>query len=209
MAATVLKMKEKPRPSFADALASTAKAKAPAAKKTSVPVLEAPQEVKEAVDLYIDAKEREKIATAEKDASGQVIMDFVKPVQDTDGFKGAFRHSYGVPGTKPQNKVTFVSSNRFSLSGEDADKIEEILGKHFPEMIQKKFQVKLKEVVLSDEALQAELMELIGEKFGDFFDTEVSLAVKEGFDQRVYTAVQAEALPDLRTFCRQYKPSLR
>jgi transcription initiation factor TFIID subunit TAF12 len=204
----VVKLKEKQKPSFMDTLASTAKTKTPTTKKSSVPVLDAPPEIKEAVDQYIDAKEREKIATAEKDSAGLQIMDFVKPIQDEDGIKGSFRNSYGVPGTKPQNKVTFVSSNRYSINGEDVDKIEGILGDNFPEMITKKFQVKLKAIIFENAEMQAELMELVGERFNDFFETEVSLAVKEGFNQRIYTAIP-EQLDDLRLFCKQYKPSLR
>ena len=208
----VVKLKERaPAPGFMDMVQSTAKPKTTAkAKKSSVPMLEATAEVKEAVDLYIEAKEREKIATAEKEASGVIITDFVRPIQDGDGFKGAFRNSYGVPGTKPGYKVTHVTQNKYSINAEDAPKIQEILGEeNFGEMMDQTFSVVLKPGVFLDKELQADLMDMVGDRFTDFFDTVTSLKVKEGFIQRIYTAVPEDKLDDLRTFCKPYKPTLR
>ena len=59
------------------------------------------------------------------------------------------------------------------------------------------------------QALKEELMELLGERFGDFFVASVSLKVAEEFDRRIYGFVEKEDLAALRTFARPYKPSLR
>jgi hypothetical protein len=63
--------------------------------------------------------------------------------------------------------------------------------------------------VFTDAALQADLMELVGERFADFFETSVSLAVCENFNQLIYQVVEPEQVGQLRTFARQYKPSIR
>ena len=63
--------------------------------------------------------------------------------------------------------------------------------------------------LFQDPDLQNELMELLGDRFGDFLETSVNLKVKEDFDKKIYQVVSEDQLPALRTFCRQYKPSLR
>ena len=213
MAAAVVKKLERPqaaKPGFLATLQQNAKAKAPAKdKKTSVPMLDTPPEVQEVVDQYIDAKEREKIAKSEKEQCETVIIDFVRPFQDQDGYKGAFRNSYGVAGTKPGMKVTFVSSNRWTVSAEDHERLAGIVEEHFEDLFEQTFEVKLKAEVFENPDLQAALMDLVGDKFGEFFDTVQGLKVRPEFDQKIYAMVQKESLEDLRAFCKQYKPSLR
>lgn len=202
--------KLEPKKSFADALKATKKTETTTAKaKSKVPVLETPDDIKQHVDRYVEAKQAEKVAKAEKEDAGDTLISFVSPYQDKDGFKGDFRHSYGIPGTDG-NQVKYVSSNRFSINSEDAEQIREILGDSFDELIDEGSQVNLKPEVLEDEALQDELMELVGDRFAEFFETVTQLSVKDDFDKNVYRAVDEEKrLAELRTFCRPYKPSLR
>ena len=194
-------------PSFAAAVKATAK-KPAAKKKASMPTLDAPEDVQEAIGRYVEAKELNKKSKAEMDEAGDEIITFVRARQDEDGYNHRFRHSYAIPGTNG-SQVKFVSSNRFSINSDDTEEIRQILGDHFDQMIQEKFQVSLREEVLEDEGLQAELMGLIGDRFGDFFETKQTLAVQDGFDGMIYNVVEKESLPLLRTFVRQYKPSLR
>lgn len=206
--ARVLEFKQKK--GFGDMLKKTATVKQPAKTKTKMPVLDPPKEVKGAVDQYIEAKNNETMAKAEKEAAGAIVMDFTSGVQDGDGYKGNFRNSYAVPGTKPGNQVKYVSSNRFSINADDADEIKSMLDDLYDEMIQEDYVVKLKPEVFENEELQDELMELIGDRFEAFFDNVVTLKVKENFNGRIYQAVEAgEELEQLRTFCKPYKPALK
>jgi hypothetical protein len=208
-AATAKVVKLKPKASFAAALKQTATVAPAKSKKTSVPTLaNVPEEIKAAVDRYIEASDQVKIHTAEKDASGAQVIEFVREAQDADGYAGRYRNSYGVPGISGK-VVKFVSSNRFSIDATDADRLQEILGDKFVEMIDQRASVVLKAEVMENEALQEELMALIGERFADFFETKLALAVREGFDQQVFAVVKQEDLPELRTLCRPYKPALR
>ncbi len=195
--------------SFDDMLAKTAKPKTAKKKaKSQVANLETPKEIRDQVDRYIEAKKAEKIAKTEKDDAGEHIIGFVRPMQDREGYGGMFRHSYAVSGNNG-NKVKFVSSNRFSISAEDEDQLLEILGDEFDTLIERNFDVMLKPEVFQDEGLKTDLMSLVGARFGEFFDTKVSLKVREEFDRRVYGTVGEKDLPALRTFARPYKPSLR
>ena len=203
----VVEMPTKKKPSFAAAMKATT-TKAPAKKKTTMPTLEATKEIRAAVAKFVRAKAENKKSKADMDASGDEIITFVRSRQDDDGFKHCFRNSYAVPG-EDGSQVKFVSTNRYSINPDDAEELQQILGDEYGDMILEKFQVNLKEEVLENEDLQGELMELIGDRFSEFFETKQSLAVAEGFDGRVYSVVDKENLPVLRTFVRQYKPSLR
>ena len=190
----VVEMPTKKKPSFAAAMKATT-TKAQAKKKTTMPTLEATKEIQAAVAKFVKA-------------SGDEIITFVRSRQDDDGFKHCFRNSYAVPG-EDGSQVKFVSTNRYSINPDDAEELQQILGDEYGDMILEKFQVNLKEEVLENEDLQDELMALVGDRFSEFFETKQSLAVAEGFDGRVYSVVDKENLPALRTFARQYKPSLR
>ena len=74
-------------------LEKNATAKKPAAKKSSAPSLDAPAEVKAAVDAFNKAKVAEKNAKAEMALHGEKIMSHVRPLADADGFKGSFKNS--------------------------------------------------------------------------------------------------------------------
>lgn len=206
--ARVLEFKKKPA-AFGDMLKKTATVKEPAKTKSKMPVLDAPEHVREAVDEYIDAKIRETVAKAEKEAAETVVLEFTSDVQDTEGYDGKFKTSYAVPGNKPGNQVKYISSNRFTINGNDRDKLEEMLGDQYPEMVQEDYSVKLRPEVFEKEELQAELMELVGERFEEFFETVLSLKVKEDFNKNLYRVVGKGGLSELRTFCKPYKAALR
>ncbi|MDI6854037.1 MAG: hypothetical protein QME75_10610 [Deltaproteobacteria bacterium] len=197
---------KKKSPSFGEVLAQTAKAPK-AARKTAMPTLQAPPEVAAAVDEYQDAKTNMKMAEAAMNSAGDIITEFVRTQQDKDGYAGKYQGSYAVLGNRHQAKVIFA--NKYTISPEDEGRLAEILGERFDEMVEKKFSVKLRAEVFESEELQAELMALVGERFGDFFETAVSLAARECFSQAVYRAVAPEDLQLLRTFARQFKPSIR
>lgn len=203
-----LPKRKKSGPAFGDMLSKTAKTKKPASAKPTMPVIETDDTVREAVDSFVIAKEAEKTAKATKDVAGTVIIDHTKDVQDKDGFSGKFRNSYQVKGNI--HTVKFVSSNRFSINPEDEPELRELLGDDaFEDLFEVKYTVSLKPEVFEDDEMQATLMDLIGEHFSDFFDTVKTMKVAEGFDQRIYNKIKPEDLETLRTFCRQYKPSLR
>lgn len=206
--ARVLEFKKKPA-AFGDMLKKTATVKEPAKAKSKMPVLDPPEEIRQAVDEYIDAKTREVVAKAEKEAAETVVLQFTGNVQDQDGYNGKFQTSYAVPGNKPGNQVKYISSNRFTINGNDRDKLEEMLGDQYPEMVQEEYTVKLRPEVFEKEELQAELMELVGDRFEEFFETVLGLKVREDFNKNLYRVVAKDELPELRTFCKPYKAALR
>ena len=203
--AQVLPFTPKP-PTFGDMLGAT-KTTETAPKKGKMPTLDAPPEVKTAVDEYQEAKAAAKQAEAVMDVAGAVITGFVRDRQDADGFAGKFSGSYAVMGNRATCKVVYA--NKFSVSAEDGPQLAEVLGPEFDRMVTKKASVTLKATVFEDEAAQQKLMALLGDSFPEFFETKISLGVAEGFNRDIYRVVDAAKLADLRVFARQYKPSIR
>jgi hypothetical protein len=203
--AQVLPFTPKP-PTFGDMLGAT-KTTETAPKKGKMPTLDAPPEVKTAVDEYQEAKAAAKQAEAVMDVAGAVITGFVRDRQDADGFAGKFSGSYAVMGNKSTAKV--IWANKFSLSAEDGPQLAEVLGPEFDRMVTKKASVTLKATVFEDEAAQQKLMALLGDSFPEFFETKITLGVVEGFSRDIYRVVDAAKLADLRVYARQYKPSIR
>jgi hypothetical protein len=197
----------KPKPSFGDMLGATKKTET-APKKGKMPTLEAPPEVKAAVDEYQEAKTAMKQAEAIMEVTGAVITDYVREKQDADGFARKFSGSYAVMGNRATAKVVYA--NKYTLSANDEGQIVEVLGpENFTAMIKKWHTVTLKPEVFENEELSGALMELIGERFADFFETKTSLGVCEDFNKLVYQVLKPADLENLRVFARQYKPSIR
>jgi len=198
---------KKPAPTFGAMLGATKTTEATTPKKGKMPILAATPEVKDAVDQYQEAKSQKKQAEAVIEITGAVIAGFVRERQDADGYAGKFSGSYAVMGNRDKAKVIYA--NKYSLSPEDEAQLAEILGPNFPAMISRRFEVKLKDEVFEDEAKQAALMALVGERFPEFFETKVSLSVCEGFSKLVYQVLKPEDLENLRVYARQYSPSIR
>ena len=195
---------------FAAALNATATTKTKkTAKKSSAPTIVVSDEVKAAVDKVIEGKKKAKEAKALLNVNEPIVIDAVKEIQDKDGFAGKYRKSYDVPGLETDG-VKFVSANKFSINGDDADEIADLVGDGYDELIEEDFQVSLKAEVFENKDLQAELMELLDGRFADFFDTKKVIKVKPDFDKNVFRHVDNEDdMAALRIFAKQYKPSLR
>lgn len=205
MAVQQLKAKAKPeKPSLTDLLKQTQK-DTKEKSKSSVTVLQTPPEIKAHVDALIKAKKAVKIAEAEKEAEQEPIKDWVEKIQHEDGFAGKFKSSYKVQGS--EDTVTYVSQNSYSINLEDRTQIEEILGEEgFMELIEEKNTVTVKPSVLENPEA---LLEVIGDRFVEFFESETKLVVREDFNSRVYRYVTPEKLQLLKTFIKRREASIR
>lgn len=178
------------------------------AKKKSGKVVHVPESLQETIDKYVAAKKQLKALEAELTFHESEILDHAKSVQDDDAFKGDFSKSFDLPGKEAV--VKFVTQNRFSINAADREIIESLLGSDYSELIEEKYSVSLKDEVLKDEDKLAELGELLGEKFGEYFESRLSLGVQNDFDKKIYrVAGSPEKLQEVRTYVKQYKPSLR
>ena len=197
-----------PKSAFAKKLESAKVDKPTAAKKSSSPVLDnAPENVKEAVDAVVAAKKEMKEAKAKLTKNEETVLNYVKPIQDEQAFAMNHHKSYDVVGN--EETVKFVSANKFSVSSADEDNLVELLGEErFNERFEKNENLTAKKEIFTNEEMQEELLELLGDKFEKFFEYTATLKVKEDFDKKQY-ALSKDELDDLRVFAKQAKPALK
>ena len=195
-------------PSFADVLKTSTTTTVKKKSTSKVTEIDVPKNIKEDIDRFVEAKASEKKAKAEKVNAEGSIIDFASTEQDKLGFAGDHSKSYKLSGNKSQ--VTYVTSNRHSLSSEDIEEIRELLGKHYSDLISENTEVKLKAAIFTDEALQQRLMEAVGDSFDEFFETTTDYTVSDDFDRKIYDVIKAPAkLADIRVYCKPYKAALR
>ena len=123
----------KPKPSFGAMLGAAKKAEPKKAKSTVVTIGDAPDEVRNHADEYMEALTTKKQAEGIMAVSGPVLAGYVRDRQDADGFKFDFHSTYAVNGFKSTAKVGYV--NKYTLSGADEEQLREILGANFDTMI--------------------------------------------------------------------------
>jgi hypothetical protein len=196
------------KPGFGDLLGKMAPKTETAKKKSTVPTIgNAPPEVREALDEYLEADTQEKKAKGVKEVCGPIVHDFFRGVQDADGYAGKFHTTYAIVGNQATGKVG--NKNAFSISPEDAGTLQEILGDSYGDLIVQKPSLTVKAEVFTDTEMQDRLAELLGDEFLKFFDLKISLGTCEEFTRRIYQVVPPEKLEVLRTYAKQYKPTIR
>jgi uncharacterized membrane protein YheB (UPF0754 family) len=193
---------------FFSALNSTKVETATKATKDKISVLTPENDLRQNVDEYVEWKNREKEAKAEKESRETSILEYAEKIRDDEGFNGNYQKSYRVAGIN--SVVTVVSADKFSkIRDEDIPQIKELLGKRVDEFIQTKPKVSLRGEIFTDEKLQNELMKLIPkERFGEFFVSTADTTVTEGYDKKVYT-LSRKIVEALRQLIKQAKPSVR
>jgi hypothetical protein len=180
------------------------------AKTTDASIItNAPKAVKADVGKIIKAKKVAKTAKADITAAEKSIIDFGKKHKDKLAFAGNFKKSYKIQGETADEVVNFVTANKFSFNTDDIADIKEIIGKNADALLKAEFNVSIKSEVFTDDAKQKELMELLGARWNDFFDTTVSYKPVEDFDKLIYNELDEAEMRDLAVYMKQSKPSVR
>lgn len=196
--------------SFEDLLQTTSAPAADKKSKSKVPTIPdniIPGDVKAAIDDYLTSKEISKSAEAQMQLAGEKVQGFCQSYQDERAFQGVFSKSYKLQGN--EKTLTYASSNRWTINPQDYKMLSDILGEHSKRLLKVSYTVRLKDEVFQNEALKKALMEMVGQRFKEFFISEPSVSVSETFDQEIYACLEPEKLKEFRAFARQYKPSLR
>jgi len=176
--------------------------------KDKMKVLSPSDALKKTVDELVEWKRKLKEAEAEKDSREAEVINYVLPIQDEDGFGHNYQKSYRVQGVS--QVVTFVSSDKFSnVKPEDIEPVKNLLGERFPEFIEEKVAVTLKDEVMTNVELQKDLMYLIGAvNFGKFFQSKVSYVATEGLDRKLFS-LPRKVVESLKVFLKKAKPSIK
>lgn len=182
----------------------------PKAAKSTVPVLsDVPQEITDAASEYLKKAKEKKTIEADLANLNGALAEYVAEIQDQRAFKGEFNNSYAIPAGDVN--LTVTTKNVFKINPEDDPRLHTIFGEKYEEFIEEKVDVALKDEVFKSEAMQEELMKLLGEdNFARFFDVTTTLKVKENFDEKVYAfAKTAKKLSEIRTLVEPIKATIK
>ena len=180
--------------------------KAPAKKKASGAVINPSDSIKESVDKLVKSKADLAVAKADIASLEPEIIEAAREVQTVDALKGSFRKSYEIRGNV--STVKFVSANKFSIAEGDVDDLKVALGDDFDNLITTSYTVKMKAEVFENDELSDELMNLLGDRFGDFFETITNRKVCEDFDKKLFD-LDPDVREDVKELAKQAKPALR
>jgi len=180
--------------------------KSPAKKKSSASVINPSDAIKESVDKLVKSKAALAVAKADIASLEPEIIEAAREVQTGDALKGNFRKSYEIRGN--DSTVKFVSANKFSIAEDDVDDLKVALGDDFDNLITTSYTVKMKAEVFENDELSDELMNLLGDRFGDFFETITNRKVCEDFDKKLFD-LDPDVREDVKELAKQAKPALR
>jgi DNA-binding ferritin-like protein (Dps family) len=206
-------VKKAAAPSFMDTIANNAKvAPTTKAKRVDDSILQnAPEIVKADISKIIAAKKAMKKAKSEITVAEKSIIGFGTTHKDAEAENGRFKKSYKIAGND-NDMVTFVTANKWSFNTDDITEIKEVLGKNADDLMPSSYNVSIKQEIFDDteegKAKQKELMELLGDRWNDFFDTTVSYKPVDDFDSRIYE-LNADKRSDLKVYMKQSKASVR
>lgn len=194
--------------SFDDMLAQNAKPATKKSKKKSDSYVSVPSRIAAAIRNFISCKKEMKELKSDITKHESELLDYFSSHHDSEAFAGKFKKSHKFAADS-DNVITYVTSNVFSIATEDIGIVEEILSENgLTDLIEKKYEVKLRSEVFANEKLKKELMKLVGDRFAEFFETTVKPEISDNFDEKIYELGE-DSLADLRTYAKQKKPSLR
>jgi hypothetical protein len=177
-------------------------------KKEKAIVTSAPDSVKVAIDNIIEAKAREKKAKSDRVANEAPVIEFFNTHRDNQALSSNFNKSFKIQGTSDDKVVNVVSANKWSFDEADIEEIAEILGEDLDDLMPPTYDIKVKPEIFDSEEMQEELMEMIGERFSEFFEVNKNRKPVEDFDKKIFKYGK-QGVEDLRVFMKQSKPSVR
>ena len=182
-------------------------------KKDLLPEIKLDEALSTSLVKFIDAKTREKIANGEKVLAELPILQYCQDKLDKDALAGTFNSSYKVVGADGKTSVKFITSDRFSVSQdqENIEALKECFAEKFEEHFETKNSIEAKSEIFTDENLQKELVELLGENFSKFFVVTQKYVAKDGFNEKIYKIANGNinTLKTIKTLVPQTKPCFK
>lgn len=162
------------------------------------------------IEFNKQKKAMKEAETAMRIAETPIIL-LCRDEQNKQALKGSFHGSFNVKDGDEVSK--FVSTDSFSVS-QDPEvhyQLKQLLGiETYDEVIKEETSVVMKSDVFTDETKQSEFIALMGDRFGDFFESTSTLKVKSGFQERLYQIAKTEdKLVEISSLITQKKPFLK
>lgn len=166
------------------------------------------------MDKVIASKATIKQLKAAQENDEAVIIDHVRPQQETYARDGNFSKSLLVGGTDEKRNLTYVTSDKFSIpkSKEIYDEMKSTIGqKKFDELFEMERTIQISEEMQKNTKFISDIIALAkkaGVSTADAFVVTDTLIAKPGMDEKQFS-LPREKLVTLLTLIRQNKPALK
>lgn len=204
-------MEKSAAPDFMAAIKCAAVPVSASVKKGSAPVVRLPENLEQGLKNFLEAKELKAKAEAEMKSQEQPLLAFMRGIQDEDGVSGKFAGSYDIIYGKDE-KVKYVSADKFSDVKDEAivAELKSLVGDE-KKVVREQFEIKVREEVMSNPALQKELMERLGDVFNKFLEVEKKIVAVDGLNEKIYGIAGNDKgkVMKIRELVPQAKPFIR
>jgi hypothetical protein len=189
------------------------KSETPSSKKTSVVAAVVTKTIAKAVDEFVIINTTIKSAEADKKVLETQIIDYLRQQQDKLAYAGQFTKSMSAAGLDEKSRVTFVTTDRFTIPQDDTSLIEikRVTGAAYEDMFETKRSITMKKEVLENETLLnkiAAVCDKAGMALSEVFEVGDKVVARSGLDEKQYN-LSSEKLDIFRTLVKQYKPALK
>lgn len=207
-------MKTKQTNGFAAMIRKSATTKSTNGKKKSSPIIKLNKEVGKALHDFNNAKAEVKIAKANQAEAFTILNDFCLKEADKNGLNDNFAGTYEIVNGEITAKYILV--DRWTVpQGENAEVAKKELKVVWDKITIEDVNVKLKDEVHKDVNLQNDLVKLIGDRFDDFFETEIVYRPIDKLKEKIYGICKSVSrnpqalLNKIRQYIVPAKPSIK
>ena len=189
------------------------KSDSPGKKKSDVVAAVVPKAVAKAIDEFVNIKVMVKSGEADLKVLETSIIECLREQQDALAYAGQFTKSLAANGLTETARITFVTSDKFSVPQDEESlaELKRLTGKDFDNMFETKRVIKVSEKALTNETLLTKIAgvcEKAGIPLSEVFEVGDKVIAKEGLDEKQYKLAK-EKLPIFRTLVKQNKPALK
>ena len=182
-------------------------------KKSSVIAAVVPKSVAKSIDEYVTIKTSIKSEEADLKVLETQIIECLREQQDKLAYSGQFTKSLLAEGLTQTARVTYVTSDRFTIPQDEASlaEIKRIVGAAYDNMFETKRVISMNKDALENEILLnkiAAACEKAGMPLAEAFTVSDKVVAKSGLDEKQYGLPQ-DKLTILRTLVKQFKPALK
>ena len=182
-------------------------------KKSSVIAAVVPKSVAKSIDEFVTIKSSIKSEEADLKVLETQIIECLREQQDKLAYTGQFTKSLLANGLTKTARVTYVTSDRFSIPQDEASlaEIKRIVGTAYDNMFETKRVITMKKDALENETLLMKIAtacEKAGMPLVEAFDVCDKVIAKSGLDEKQYS-LPKDKLSIFRTLVKQNKPALK
>ena len=189
------------------------KSDSPGKKKSDVVAAIVPKKIAKDIDEFVAIKATVKSGEADLKVLETSIIECLREQQDAMAYAGQFTKSLAANGLTETVRITYVTSDKFSVPQDEASlaELKRLTGKEYDNMFETKRIIKVSEKALTNEVLLTKIAgvcEKAGIPLSEVFEVGDKVIAKDSLDEKQYT-LSKDKLAIFRTLVKQNKPALK